>query len=121
MIVTTTSENISQRGKRMSKREYESKTVNVYGDKFAREKNPLPAYQRQLATRPVTFTCVMCKQTVTQERYPGPTPRYCDVCKDEHEVQRNEERIRKQREKRQTQAAQKSRATREVVNSSSMS
>src|SRR6266496_6103026 len=43
----------------MSKQEYESKTVNVYGDKFAREKNPVPAYQRQLSTRPTTFTCIV--------------------------------------------------------------
>ncbi len=92
----------------MSKQEYESKTVNVYGDKFAREKNPVPAYQRQLSTRPTTFTCIVCHQTVTQERYPGPAPKYCsDACKAEHEATRNEERVRKQREKRQKIAAQK--------------
>jgi len=92
----------------MSKQEYESKTVNVYGDKFAREKNPVPAYQRQLSTRPTTFTCIVCHQTVTQERYPGPAPKYCsDACKAEHEATRNEERVRKQREKRQALAAQK--------------
>jgi len=89
-------------------REYQSKTVNVYGDKFARETNPVPAYQRQLSTRPVTFICIVCKKSVTQERYPGPAPKYCsDECRAEHAAQRNEERVHKQREKRQTLAAQK--------------
>jgi len=48
--------------------DYQSKTVDVYGDKFAREKNPVPAYQRELRTRPVTFTCIVCKQEVRVKR-----------------------------------------------------
>ncbi len=93
----------------MSKREeYESKTVNVYGDKQAKKLNAIPAYQRQLSTRPVTFTCVVCGKGVTQECYPGPTPKYCsDECTATALSARNEERVRKQREKRRTLAAQK--------------
>jgi hypothetical protein len=92
----------------MNKQEYDSKIVNVYGDKQAKEKNRIPAYQRQLSTRPVTFTCVVCQRKLTQERYPGPTPRYCsEECFTKHEKERNEERVRKQREKRREQAAQR--------------
>jgi hypothetical protein len=88
--------------------EYQSKTIEVYGDKEARKKNHIPAYQRQLATRSVTFTCGICKAIVTQERYPGPTPKYCsDGCIQAAADLRQEERVRKQREKRQAAATLK--------------
>lgn len=34
-------------------------------------------YERVIDLRPVTFTCLHCGQTVTQERMPGPLPAYC--------------------------------------------
>lgn len=39
-------------------------------------------YERIVTSRPVTFTCQQCNQTVTQERMPGPMPSYCsDHCR----------------------------------------
>jgi len=39
-------------------------------------------YERTVTSRPVTFTCLYCEQTVTQERMPGPSPAYCsDRCR----------------------------------------
>ncbi len=90
----------------MNKYEGDSQIINVYGDKYA--SRTMPAYQRQVSTRPVTFQCIVCKQTVTQERFPGPTPKYCsDACAASALEARNEERVRKQREKRQTAAVQR--------------
>lgn len=37
----------------------------------------LPAYQRTIKTRLVSFTCVQCGKHVEMQRYPGPLPRYC--------------------------------------------
>lgn len=34
-------------------------------------------YERIVTSRPVTFTCQQCDQTVTQERMPGPISSYC--------------------------------------------
>lgn len=34
-------------------------------------------YERIVTSRPVTFTCQQCDQSVTQERMPGPMPSYC--------------------------------------------
>ena len=34
-------------------------------------------YERMVTSRPVTFTCQYCQQTVTQERMPAPMPSYC--------------------------------------------
>lgn len=45
---------------------------------------PRAAYQRTIHTRSVTFTCEQCGATSTQQRFPGPPPRYCtEVCKQE--------------------------------------
>lgn len=39
-------------------------------------------YERVVTAREVTFTCLQCEQTVTQERMPGPLPSYCsDRCR----------------------------------------
>ncbi len=90
----------------MNRETGDSQIISVYGDKHA--SRTVPAYLRQVSTRPVTFTCEMCKQTVTQQRYPGPTPKYCsEVCAQNAVEARNEERVRKQREKRQMLAAQR--------------
>ena len=82
--------------------EEQSQFVDVYGDQFARaRKNALPAYQRIIHTRPITFTCIKCKQQVTQQRYPGRTPLYCgDICADEAEREKTAERTRRYRERK---------------------
>lgn len=83
-----------------------SKVVSVYGDKFA--SRVIPAYQRTVHTRPVTFVCVVCDSQTTQERYPGKTPLYCsEECKEKRTAEKNEERVHRQREKRRALAAEK--------------
>lgn len=43
---------------------------------------PRAAYQRTVHTRLVTFTCVQCGTTSTEQRFPGPLPRYCtEACR----------------------------------------
>lgn len=45
---------------------------------------PRAAYQRTISARSVTFTCRQCGTTVTEQRFPGPRPRYCsEACKQE--------------------------------------
>lgn len=39
---------------------------------------PRAAYQRTIYARLVTFTCQQCGKQVSQQRFPGPTPHYCD-------------------------------------------
>ena len=54
-----------------------SKQITVAG-----EKQPRKAYSRTLTTRLVTFTCQQCGKQVSQQRFPGPRPRYCtEACK----------------------------------------
>jgi hypothetical protein len=41
-------------------------------------------YKKKLVTRPVTFVCTIHPGgpiEVTEERYPGPTPKYCLACR----------------------------------------
>ncbi len=45
----------------------EEKTLNVH-------------YTRTIRTRPITFTCAECGREVTEDLYPGRTPRYCLDC-----------------------------------------
>jgi hypothetical protein len=90
----------------MNKHEIDSQIIYVYGDKYANRTSP--AYLRQVSTRPVTFQCTVCKQTVTQERFPGPTPKYCsEDCAASALQAKNEERVHKQREKRQAESARR--------------
>lgn len=91
--------------------EYQSKTVAVYGDHLAKEKNAIPAYERTLRTRPVTFTCTTCDKTVTQERYPGRTPLYCsETCQTQGTLAKKRKREQARREqtrkKKQTERQQ---------------
>jgi hypothetical protein len=37
-------------------------------------------HTRTITTRPVTFVCKWCNQSVTEDRYPGPPPCYCASC-----------------------------------------
>lgn len=57
-----------------------------------------PVYRRTVGTRPVTFTCQWCGQTVTQQRYPGPLPRYCDAfCQRWAQRDKTRDRVRRHR------------------------
>ncbi len=57
-----------------------------------------PVYCRTIATRLVTFTCACCQRTVTQQRFPGPLPRYCgDWCRVQAQRARTRERVRRHR------------------------
>lgn len=54
-----------------------SKQITVAGERQLRQ-----AYSRTLTTRLVTFTCQQCGKQVSQQRFPGPAPRYCtEACK----------------------------------------
>jgi hypothetical protein len=75
--------------------------LDVIGDPAAHERGAPPAYQRTIETRPVTFLCRICRETVTQERLPGPMPLYCsDTCREEARRQQTLERVRRLREQR---------------------
>lgn len=53
-------------------------------------------YTRTITTKLVTFKCVFCGTTVTQQRYPSPKRMYCsDSCK--RETQKKQTKIRVQR------------------------
>ncbi|HEX7736494.1 MAG TPA: hypothetical protein VF458_16715, partial [Ktedonobacteraceae bacterium] len=78
-----------------------SHVVYVIGSEEAKGRGQQPAYSREVFTREVTFTCVVCKQTVTQQRYPGNPPLYCsDACKGERQRERTRERVAKHRKEK---------------------
>jgi late competence protein required for DNA uptake (superfamily II DNA/RNA helicase) len=77
------------------------KTVVVSGSKQARERGQGAAYCRVIATRSVTVRCARCGQEETQDRYPGPMPRYCHTCA--QEMARERTRLRVQRHRQQEQ------------------
>ena len=67
-----------------------------------RGKQPRTAYSRTLTTRQVTFTCQQCGKTVSQQRFPGPSPRYCgDTCKQEATRVGTRARVQRFRESKQ--------------------
>lgn len=88
--------------------EPEHQAVRVYGQSEA------AAYTRTIATREVTFVCIRCQQEQHEWRYPGPLPLYCPSCKLKVAEEREAQRVQRQREKRQDEAArrQKERNTR---------
>jgi hypothetical protein len=72
-------------------------------------------HTRTLKQREVTYTCQFpyCEQTVTELRYPGPTPRYCPACKQKWKQWRREDdrddaaaRMRRLRNQRRTASQQ---------------
>lgn len=78
-----------------------SQVIEIVGDAAAHQRGATPAYQRTIHTRPVTFTCTGCRQTVTQQLFPGPTPRYCsETCREEARRQQTLERVRLLRDRR---------------------
>jgi hypothetical protein len=54
-----------------------TRVLGIIDDEEAHARGAVPAYYRTISTCKVTFTCLGCKQTVTQERLPGSTLRYC--------------------------------------------
>jgi hypothetical protein len=57
-----------------------------------------PVYRRTITTRLVTFTCVRCTRTVTQQRFPGPVPCYCSAwCRGQAQRAQTRERVRQHR------------------------
>ncbi len=84
-----------------------SQVVSVRGDTTAKQRNEQPAYSRVSIMREVAFACRRCGQDVCELRYPGPLPKYCPSCRALIEQVRNEERVRRQRERRKTVAAQR--------------
>ncbi len=56
--------------------------IEIFGDLADVLPYTQPVYRRTVHARPVTFTCQWCNRTVTQQRFPGPLPRYCgDACR----------------------------------------
>jgi tetratricopeptide (TPR) repeat protein/transcriptional regulator with XRE-family HTH domain len=59
------------------------------------------AYTRVVHMRDVTFTCIVCGQTVTQLHYPSGRIKYCSqACRAVGATRRRETRVARQREKR---------------------
>ncbi len=80
--------------------EYESKTIKVYGDKHTRARNAIPAYERVLSTRLVTFVCTKCGKTVKEYRYPGAPSKYCSECRAGVRREQSRDRVRRLRQRR---------------------
>lgn len=79
--------------------EYESKTIKVYGDKFAKARSSIPAYERVLHTRLVTITCAKCGKTVKEHHYPGAKPKYCAECRAGVRREQVRDRVRRLRDR----------------------
>ena len=63
--------------------------------------------QRHRPSRSITYSCIRCGACITENRYPGPLPRYCPPCKQEREQERiatrraaARERMRRLRDRR---------------------
>jgi hypothetical protein len=79
----------------MSDDDPREQTIEIFGNLADVLPYTQPVYRRTVQTRSVTFTCQRCGQTVTQQRFPGPTPRYCgDWCRGQ--ARRSRTRIRVQ-------------------------
>lgn len=80
--------------------------VEVVGSEEAKVRGQQPAYRRLVFTRPVTFTCIVCGETVTQERYPGHKPLYCsEGCREDRQRERTRERVARHRQEKKKKAA----------------
>lgn len=79
--------------------------VDVFGEQADVRPYDQPVYRRTIQTRAVTFTCQGCGQLVTQQRYPGPTPHYCnDWCRYRAQREQTRERVRRLRARRHAQS-----------------
>ena len=64
-----------------------------------------PVYRRTVSTRAVTFTCQHCGRTVTQQRFPGPLPRYCGAgCRTQARRAHTRQRVQRYRTRQQDAA-----------------
>jgi len=80
--------------------------VEIFGDLDEVLPYTQPVYRRTIQTRPVTFTCEHCTQTVTQHRFPGPLPRYCDDwCRRQGQRSRTRSRVQRFRVRQHDPAA----------------
>ncbi len=79
-----------------------SQFVRVHGDEQAKEINQHPAYTRTSRERQVSFTCKSCGEDVVEWRFPGPKPQYCPACRELRIQAREAERVKKQRDRRQS-------------------
>ncbi len=61
------------------------------------------AHTRTIRTRPVTFVCAECGQQVTEDIFPGPTPKYCWHCGPEVARRQNAERVKRHRAKKRSE------------------
>lgn len=84
-----------------------SQVISVRGDAAAKLRSEQPAYSRISVMREVVFVYQRCEQDVRELRYPGPLPKYCPNCRTLIEQLRNEECVRRQRERRKTTVAQR--------------
>jgi hypothetical protein len=78
----------------------QSQVVEVFGDQRAKDTRSYldPAYRRTIHRRSVTFTCIGCGKTVTQERFPSPTPSSCsETCRMEARRNTIRESVRRHR------------------------
>ena len=81
-----------------------SHVVEVIGGSEAKERGQQPAYSREVFTKLVTFTCIVCGDTVTQQRYPGHTPLYCsEGCREVRVAEKTRERVAKHRERKKAE------------------
>jgi len=77
------------------------RVVEIFGDLADVLPYTQPVYCRTIETRPVTFTYAECTRTVTQQRFPGPVPRYCgDWCRYQAQRMRTRVRVREHRARR---------------------
>jgi hypothetical protein len=72
--------------------------VEIFGALADVQPYDQPVYRRTITTRLVTFTCARCTRTVTQQRFPGPVPRYCGQwCRSQAQRAQTRERVRQHR------------------------
>jgi len=80
------------------------KTIEVYGNKEARERGQGVAYRRVISARSIMVTCATCGREETQQHYPGPTPRYCGTCAEKATRECTRQRVQRLRKRQQEQA-----------------
>jgi len=86
----------------MSEEHPQEQIVEIFGQLAAVLPYDQPVYRRTIQTRAVTFTCQQCGRTVTQQRFPGPLPRYCgEWCRVQAQRARTRERVQRFRARRQ--------------------
>lgn len=79
-------------------------TVEIFGHLADVLPYDQPVYRRTVHTRPVTFTCQGCGRTVTQQRFPGPLPRYCGSrCRADARQAHTRVRVQRYRARHQSQ------------------